>query len=493
MGCLNSRSSRPAGQGTELEERQEPSLSQDAAFVNVLLAQLWPYFNSSLEQSVNEQLIPLMRRELKAAGRGLLKINTVSIGTKPLRIEGVQVYPKDDDATNITMDIDIVYDGDAEGSAELFLSFGIKNVSLRGRLRALLGPLGGRLPFSAISFFFMQAPKLDFDLTGAAGIADTPLTRPGLNYLINKYLSKAIVFPNRKSVIIDPTAGITTQELSRPSPRGVMSVTVVSVKDLEEKCDIFVNAIVREQTRTTGKVDDTKSAEFNETFDFALLEHDGVLVVFEVRDKDFIGSDSIGRAQVNLSDLTSAQEDGERMTLSLAGTKSGVIDVEFRWTPVLNKQTDFQVQGSASGQAAHDPERQPTIFLVSLAELRGVEAKAGEAYYAQVQLGAVRQDTLCAMSQTVHGERLLSFSDQLGFAVKPLSSAHNLVIDIYQDDDNDETNDSVFGTVAIPIADIPLKGAKQGNGDIILSLDGDVSDHQGVTLHVSIKQVNAGG
>ena len=47
----------------------------------------------------------------------------------------------------------------------------------------------------------------------------------------------------------------------------------------------------------------------------------------------------------------------------------------------------------------------------------------------------------------------------------------------------------MFGTVAIPIADIPLKGAKQGNGDIILSLDGDVSDHQGVTLHVSIKQV----
>ena len=38
--------------------------------------------------------------------------------------------------------------------------------------------------------------------------------------------------------------------------------------------------------------------------------------------------------------------------------------------------------------------------------------------------------TQCAMSQTVHGERLLSFSDQLGFAVKPLSSAHNLVIDV---------------------------------------------------------------
>ena len=106
---------------------------------------------------------------------------------------------------------------------------GIKDLQVFGMLR-LRAPLTERPPFlSALSFTFLNLPKIDLNLTNLANIFDLP----GLNNLIRSAISEQIasrvVYPN---VFVIQLSDIPMKTLKFNPPLGVIRIEIIEAKDL---------------------------------------------------------------------------------------------------------------------------------------------------------------------------------------------------------------------------------------------------------------------
>ena len=81
---------------------------------------------------------------------------------------------------SVIMEMDIEYDGDCTlemevGTSIANIPLGIKDIKLSGTMRIELRDMVPCSPLiSAIVAYFVDPPKMDFDLTGTANVADHP-------------------------------------------------------------------------------------------------------------------------------------------------------------------------------------------------------------------------------------------------------------------------------------------------------------------------------
>ena len=81
---------------------------------------------------------------------------------------------------SVIMEMDIEYDGDCTlemevGTSIANIPLGIKDIKLSGTMRIELRDMVPCSPLiSAIVAYFIDPPKMDFDLTGTANVADHP-------------------------------------------------------------------------------------------------------------------------------------------------------------------------------------------------------------------------------------------------------------------------------------------------------------------------------
>ncbi|CAN6167372.1 unnamed protein product, partial [Urochloa humidicola] len=120
--------------------------------------------------------------------------------------------------------------------------------------------------------------------------------------------------------------------------RGVLSVTVISAEDLPPmdiggKADPFVVLYLKkgETKKKTRVVTDTLNPIWNQTFDFVVEDALHDLLMVEVWDHDTFGKDYVGRCILT---LTRVLLEGEfQDTFVLQGSKSGRLNLHFKWTP----------------------------------------------------------------------------------------------------------------------------------------------------------------
>jgi len=120
--------------------------------------------------------------------------------------------------------------------------------------------------------------------------------------------------------------------------RGVFSVTVISAEDLPPmdisgKADPFVVLYLKkgETKKKTRVVTDTLYPIWNQTFDFVVEDALHDLLMMELWDHDTFGKDYVGRCILT---LTRVLLEGQfQDTFVLQGSKSGKLNLHFKWMP----------------------------------------------------------------------------------------------------------------------------------------------------------------
>ena len=145
---------------------------ESVEWLNDLVAQMWPYIGAFVEKTVKENVEPMVK-DLLPGPLKALEFTRVSLGSKPVRVERVDVHTRSGDT--IKLDLDIKYDGDSDIQLKVgrLASLGVKTVALDGRLSCVLRPLVPVMPLvAAVQVAFISRPHISLDFTGALDIAD---------------------------------------------------------------------------------------------------------------------------------------------------------------------------------------------------------------------------------------------------------------------------------------------------------------------------------
>ncbi|KAG6360477.1 hypothetical protein INS49_011539 [Diaporthe citri] len=269
--------------------------TENAGFLNDIVAQLWPNINVAGGRMIKEIVEPILASTLPGP-LSSLRFVKVDLGQEPIRISEVDVHKTQNGG--IKLDMDIVWDGksdiDLEGS--LVPKLGIKNIHLQ--------------------VAFINPPTLKLDFTDAANLADCFLVDKAIRKIILNIVSSMAVLPNRFLVKLDnnndyfktylPHLGalrLTVEKATGvrgPKKNAVMKLLNKIVKDIPDcYCKVAVGA--EEEWRTSTKKDEN-NPEWNETHDFLVADNDQEIVI-DVQDEDLGSDDDIGIATTTVKDI----------------------------------------------------------------------------------------------------------------------------------------------------------------------------------------------
>lgn len=188
-----------------------------AEWLNKIINQMWPYIGdfvknlltTSVESTINTKL----PEKLKP-----FRFEKIDLGDIPPRIGGVKVYVEKVKRDEILLDVEITYAGDADVTVSVRgINAGLKDMLLQGTVRIILRPLISQVPLvGGLTIFFLNQPKIDFDLTDVANILDMPLLSTTLRTIVQDQIANFLVLPNK--VPISLVENISLLELQFPLP-----------------------------------------------------------------------------------------------------------------------------------------------------------------------------------------------------------------------------------------------------------------------------------
>lgn len=334
---------------------------EQAEWVNSIIDQMWPYVDGMVYKILKETVEPEMQKNMPKA-LNTLYFETIDLGNKPPYVANVKSYPsKEERKSEFIFDMDIVYNGDATIKlAVKKVKLGLSNIELRGVLRVIFKPLVAEYnPVGGVTVFFLNRPKLKFDLTNLLNVLDLPGLKSSLRRITDDVIASFVVLPNRVAVPL--AAGVDASDLQYPIPEGVLRVKVVEAKDLIAKDIGFVKkgksdpyAIIRigAQSFRTKMISNDLNPEWNETFEAFVDNSEGQELEAVIYDEDTSSKDSkIGRLD---TEIVSTVETGyQDLWLPLEGVKQGRVHLQLNWFPLSANASDLEPpQGEGLSVAA---------------------------------------------------------------------------------------------------------------------------------------------
>lgn len=334
---------------------------EQAEWVNSIIDQMWPYVDGMVYKILKETVEPEMQKNMPKA-LNTLYFETIDLGNKPPYVANVKSYPsKEERKSEFIFDMDIVYNGDATIKlAVKKVKLGLSNIELRGVLRVIFKPLVAEYnPVGGVTVFFLNRPKLKFDLTNLLNVLDLPGLKSSLRRITDDVIASFVVLPNRVAVPL--AAGVDASDLQYPIPEGVLRVKVVEAKDLIAKDIGFVKkgksdpyAIIRigAQSFRTKMISNDLNPEWNETFEAFVDNSEGQELEAVIYDEDTSSKDSkIGRLD---TEIVSTVETGyQDLWLPLEGVKQGRVHLQLNWFPLSANASDLEPpQGKGLSVAA---------------------------------------------------------------------------------------------------------------------------------------------
>ena len=172
-----------------------------AEWVNKILHQMWPFVGKVLDRFLRENIGPVLRKKVPSTLNGI-HFDTIRLGDLPPRIGGIKVHTDNLKRSEIMMDVDIIYAGDSKITLSTKgLKVGIEDLELRGTLRVLLYPLIPDVPLiGGVAMYFINRPRVQFDLTNMLNVLETPGVSSLLRNIIDDAIASFIVLPNKVAI-----------------------------------------------------------------------------------------------------------------------------------------------------------------------------------------------------------------------------------------------------------------------------------------------------
>ena len=374
--------------GQKRNSKKTPSKDGSPRWLNVLIEQIWVNILPMVEDYV-EDCWPLIRKKVKKlpGNIDLLLTNTFCLGREPPRIEQVKVQSKDrDDDTKLIVDVEMSWTSNLSVDILIgadFYPFGqvpasLHAFSVRVQARLVLTDLTGELPpVKTIECSLLEVPEVQWDLGGAASIANISCIEHELKNLIKQQLSK-FVLPNK--IVIPVLASSKPSDINIPRPRGYVKVTVVKCRGLERKhswiekvVGIFKSSTFIQVT-LGGEIFQSDRwvkrthpvALFNFTSEIPVENPTGRILHLRVKD-DMLREKTLASREVDLSHLVSGHE-SELQWRGLCGNAAQIL-MSARWFPVteLTQGQEEVVSGVFSFTVLSVLSQEEIVPAISLA------------------------------------------------------------------------------------------------------------------------------
>lgn len=285
---------------------------ESAEWMNQIVAQLWPFISTFIQNTLKADVEPLVNAQVPA-WLGSVTFDKVSLGSTPLRIEGLDVISTGPAGTRL--EADIYYDGDAAVSIDVVtkllgtLSLGVQHIKLAGTIQFVMSPLVPVLPLmAATQLAFVNRPTLAMDLTGLADIDQAASIKATISNTILDVLCGLLVLPNRVAAKVDPAADYFETYVP---PAGVLRGTIAAGRDFVPQAgffttddpDVYVIATLGGATATTPTVNNNVAPVWGTPFTF-LVHNVRQALALAAWEDDTAGDDALGVGAISAADLT---------------------------------------------------------------------------------------------------------------------------------------------------------------------------------------------
>ncbi|VVC97173.1 unnamed protein product [Leptidea sinapis] len=203
-----------------------------AEWLNRILLQVWPNVNHYARTILKESIEPAVAESLANYKLQGFKFERMILGT----IVSINwEYKKNNNLSIINILIIFSYAGDCDISFVLQrVRGGIKDLQIHGMLRVVMKPLISKMPLvGGLQVFFLNNPRLDFNLVGAADVFDMPGFSDILRRCIVEQVARMMVLPNKLPIKLSDE--IPTVDLRMPEPEGVLRIHLVQAQNLMKK------------------------------------------------------------------------------------------------------------------------------------------------------------------------------------------------------------------------------------------------------------------
>eukprot|EP00931_Biecheleriopsis_adriatica_P043389 TRINITY_DN24807_c0_g1_i1.p1 TRINITY_DN24807_c0_g1~~TRINITY_DN24807_c0_g1_i1.p1 ORF type:complete len:646 (+),score=101.60 TRINITY_DN24807_c0_g1_i1:92-2029(+) len=206
--------------------------SSSLAWVNSLLRALWPKANVALIHFVHEELTP----KLQAALPGPLKsvyFSRFSLGDGVPDLGPIDVTRVSESHVQIELGIRYKSFTNVQLASGAGISFGIRELSLSGRLCVALKPLLQACPIvGGVSVYFASQPRVDLEFSGMSAVAQFPGLAKTVQRTVDSLLGN-LVLPNFKFFpITSDERVVNITDASAQEPIGILKVQVLGARNL---------------------------------------------------------------------------------------------------------------------------------------------------------------------------------------------------------------------------------------------------------------------
>ncbi|VIO90608.1 C2 domain containing protein [Brugia malayi] len=372
-------------------------------WLNKVILQLWPYITEYSKYFMREYIEPEVKSQLPAIFKSF-KFTKMDMGDIPCRVGGIKVYTHNVGRDRIIVDMDIAYAGDADFDVSIAgFTGGLNQLQFSGKLRAILKPL---LPYppmvGGISGFFLEKPKIDFNLTGMGEFVELPGLLNAVRAIIDSQVSALCVLPNEIVVPLAPNFDIT--KLHLPEPDGVLRLKIVEARNLENRdikftksmaSDPYCQIHVGSQFYRTKTIDNNLNPVWNEYFEFVVDQANGQKLRIELFDYDKASSDEeLGTLTIDLINVKEKKSLDDWFPLDAC--KHGDIHIQAAWMNLSCSPADFTYQEFGSYWFNTDKPVHSAllmIFIDSVSDLPYPKAKLEPSPYIMVSVGKDFQQT----------------------------------------------------------------------------------------------------
>lgn len=284
------------------------TVAHDLEWVNAIVRNIWPKASRAILLYLREFLEPAVRHNMpsyfppvifKSLDLGNISPVITSVSARdhnqnpynPAHVPGVasllsRTVSRD---SVVVLELGVAFNGNTNiqmaFSSSSSPSFGIDSAHLSGRLEVIIAPVISRLPlFGAFQLAFVDAPVIDFTLTGIAAFGDMGPWTGAFRRVVQDVFGSIAVLPNRIVMRIDPTVDF-FQISAMSHPVGILRVAVLEGKGFPHtdtsairqslgqspQPDVYVQLRMGNVTFRTVTIDDCESPKYdNQVFDFIL-------------------------------------------------------------------------------------------------------------------------------------------------------------------------------------------------------------------------------
>jgi Ca2+-dependent lipid-binding protein len=333
--------------------------SERVMWMNNMIHHMWPYIGAMVKKILKENVEPAMQASLPSS-LSSLTFETISFGQVAPKITGINSYAPDDAPDEFILDLDLLYEGDAKIKLCVkSVTMGVSAIQLRGMLRVIFKPFVGEPnPIGGLTVFFLNRPKIKFDLINLLNVLDIPGLKSKLRSVAEDVICSIMVLPNRIVIPMSPELVADDSDLRYPIPEGIVRMKVIEATELTKMdsalrggaADPYIILEVGAQRFCTKTCKNTLKPVWNEVYEAFVDNDEGQEIEMSMFDEEKASKDTkMGTLEV---DITSVAQHGSRdLWLPLDGVKSGMVHLDLSWCKLSARPTDIKPAGKSLSSA----------------------------------------------------------------------------------------------------------------------------------------------